>query len=128
MITDEILDQALSPNKMAQTRRYKQSQSAVPEVEKELEGGSLHLVPCRWSLSGWKYVKQDPGDHRFFNSPHRVNGQGIYSGNLSPSSKQKIMNILGGDNTSFDQRQWMNDTTAPDELGTTYAKHFSPTK
>jgi len=49
--------------------------------EPELEGGSLHLVPCRWSLSGWKYVKADPGDHKFFNNPHRINGQGIYTGN-----------------------------------------------
>jgi hypothetical protein len=52
--------------------------------EPELEGGSLHLVPCRWSLTGWKYVKVEPGDHKFFNSPHRINGQGIYTGNRSP--------------------------------------------
>jgi len=102
-ISDEILEQALSPNKKSMPRRaIQQSVSAVVPEEKELEGGSLHLVPCRWSLSGWKYVKQDPGDHRFFNSPHRVNGQGIYTGNQSPSQQKRIMGTLGKDATSFD--------------------------
>jgi hypothetical protein len=95
--------------------------------EKELEGGSLHLVPCRWSLSGWKYVKIDPSDHIFFNSPHRMNGHGIYTGNQSPAQKKKIMDMLGGDTSSFDQRQWIGGPQ-PEEIGTTYAKFFSPTK
>ena len=96
--------------------------------EKELEGGSLHLVPCRWSLTGWKYVKMDPSDHTYFNSPHRVNGQGIYTGNASPENKKKLQNIIGGDNTSFDQRQWMKDGPNAEESGTTYSKYFSATK
>lgn len=31
--------------------------------ERELKSGSLHLVPCRWSLTGWKYVMVDPAEH-----------------------------------------------------------------
>ena len=23
----------------------------------------LHLVPCRWERSGWRYVQKDPADH-----------------------------------------------------------------
>ena len=76
--------------------------NAIDAVEAELEGGSLHLVPCRWSLSGWKYVKVDPGDVQYFNSPHRINGQGIYSGYQSPSNKKKPQNLLNGDATTYD--------------------------
>jgi hypothetical protein len=85
-------------------------------------------VPCRWSLSGWKYVKVDPQEQKFFNSPHRINGQGIYTGNQSPANRKKIMRILGGDQGQIDQRRWMADELNADELGTTYSKHFSPTK
>ena len=70
----------------------------------------------------------DPSDHTYFNSPHRVNGQGIYTGNGSPANKKKLQNIIGGDNTSFDQRQWMKDGPNAEEIGTTYSKYFSATK
>ena len=90
-----------------------------------MEGGSLHLVPCRWSLTGWKYVKMDPA----FNSPHRINGQGIYTGNTSPQTKKKMLNILGGDSTGIVERKWIgDDKMSVEEIGTTYSKFFSPTK
>jgi hypothetical protein len=74
---------AASPAK-AKKLKAKPADLTDGSFEPELEGGSLHLVPCRWSLTGWKYVKVEPGEHKFFNSPHRINGQGIYTGNRSP--------------------------------------------
>lgn len=38
---------------------------------------NLHLVPCRWEKSGWRYVQKDPNVHNFFNNPNRVNSFGI---------------------------------------------------
>jgi len=38
---------------------------------------NLHLVPCRWAHSGWKYVQADPSDTRFFQNPNRVNNFGV---------------------------------------------------
>lgn len=109
-------------------KRVQTKRAAPKELEEpELEGGSLHLVPCRWSLSGWKYVKMDPGDHKYFNSPHRVNGQGIYTGPQSPSNAKKMQAILlNGDATTFEQRQW--GTQNEEKLSSTYSKHFSPAK
>ena len=37
---------------------------------------NIKLVPCRWSNTGQKYVKEDPSDQRFFSSPIRVNSHG----------------------------------------------------
>lgn len=38
---------------------------------------ALHLVPCRWERSGWRYVQADPGHTGFFNNPNRVNNFGV---------------------------------------------------
>jgi hypothetical protein len=38
---------------------------------------NLHLVPCRWERSGWRYVQKDPGTTRFFQNPNRVNNFGV---------------------------------------------------
>ena len=45
------------------------------------EQPKMHLVPCRWERSGWKYVQVDPKEHNFFNNPNRVNSFGIGSSN-----------------------------------------------
>ena len=37
---------------------------------------NMHLVPCRWEKSGWRYVQKDPGHIGFFNNPNRVNNFG----------------------------------------------------
>lgn len=42
---------------------------------------NLHLVPCRWERSGWRYVQKDPADVGFFNNPNRVNNFGVASNN-----------------------------------------------
>jgi hypothetical protein len=122
-----------TPVNNANTGKVKKTKKASDlmdgSYEPELEGGSLHLVPCRWSLTGWKYVKVEPGDQKFFNSPHRINGQGIYTGNQSPQTKKKMLNILGGDNTGIVERKWIgDDKMSAEEIGTTYTKFFSPTK
>ena len=50
----------------------------VLDMELDLENqGKMHLVPCRWSRSGWKYVEVDPKDHQFFKNPNRVNSFGV---------------------------------------------------
>ena len=52
------------------------------DVELDAEGQTkMHLVPCRWSRSGWKYVEVDPKDHQFFKNPNRVNSFGVTSPN-----------------------------------------------
>lgn len=37
---------------------------------------NMHLVPCRWERSGWRYVQKDPAKIGFFNNPNRVNNFG----------------------------------------------------
>ena len=37
---------------------------------------NMHLVPCRWERSGWRYVQRDPGAIGFFNNPNRMNSFG----------------------------------------------------
>ena len=49
-----------------------------PEEMYELES-DMKLVPCRWSRTGWKYVEQDPREHKFFGQPNRANAQGFFS-------------------------------------------------
>lgn len=73
-------------------------------------------------------MKVDPSDHNYFNSPHRINGHGIYTGHHSPSVKKKMQFLLNGDSTTYDQRQYMGDTNNKEDLGTTYKKFFSPSK
>lgn len=41
------------------------------------DGQQLHLVPCRWERSGWRYVQKDPQEHGFFRNPNRVNNFGV---------------------------------------------------
>lgn len=36
----------------------------------------MHLVPCRWSKNGWRYVEKDPHTQGFFNSPNKINSVG----------------------------------------------------
>jgi len=46
--------------------------------EHEIEmNKNLHLVPCRWERSGWRYVQKDPADEKFFKNPNRVNNFGV---------------------------------------------------
>ena len=37
------------------------------------EDENLHLVPCRWSKTGWRYMQQDPSQTQYFRNPNRVN-------------------------------------------------------
>ena len=50
---------------------------------------NLHLVPCRWERSGWRYVQVDPADQGFFNNPNRVNNFGIDSGKKRFASSRR---------------------------------------
>ena len=50
----------------------------------------MHLVPCRWEHSGWKYVQVDPKEHNFFNNPNRVNSIGMSSNNMKRARHQSV--------------------------------------
>ena len=60
------------------------SPSKFPKKDPYLADENIKLVPCRWSNSGWKYVKEEPQSQKFFNSPNRVNTFGF------PKSKSVI--------------------------------------
>lgn len=113
MTSESPLHQTLTNQKIKQNLHNTSINDHVDEPE--LEGGSLHLVPCRWSLSGWKYVKVDPNETKFFSNPHRVNGQGIYTGTQSPAVRKKMLNILGGDTVMLEQRKWIGEEMNNDE-------------
>ena len=51
---------------------------------------TMHLVPCRWEHSGWKYVQVDPKEHNFFNNPNRVNSIGMSSNNMKRARHQSV--------------------------------------
>ena len=74
----------------------------------------MHLVPCRWSKSGWKYVESDPSGTKFFTNPNRNNKMG-YSPEVNRDSKA----------ASFRQAEsqyYKNDN----EKLTTYGAFFKP--
>ena len=59
-------------------------------MDEEIEmNANLHLVPCRWERSGWRYVQKDPQAHGFFNNPNRVNSFGVDSGKRRFASSQR---------------------------------------
>ena len=49
------------------------------DLDVDCDMPKMHLVPCRWERSGWKYVQVDPKEHNFFKNPNRVNSFGIGS-------------------------------------------------
>jgi hypothetical protein len=71
------------------------------------------LVPCRWQRSGWKYVKVNPEEHKYFSNPNRVNSQGYSASSLS--NKQPIQKFYGAGVTAiardFDEVDRFANTT-----------------
>lgn len=49
----------------------------------------LHLVPCRWERSGWRYVQKDPAETKFFRNPNRVNNFGVQTEVKRHTSQQR---------------------------------------
>ena len=47
---------------------------------------NVRLVPDRWNPTGWKYVKSDPVNEKFFNSPNKINSVGPGYKNNSEAS------------------------------------------
>ena len=77
----------------------------------------MQLVPCRWQKSGWKYVEEDPGATRFFNSPHRVYSLGTSSYDCIPQ--------VGGSKVKQDRKATIDDRNRDDTLkNTTYKSTF----
>ena len=69
----DLNSRAAEVNEMVDPRQFDQMDAEMTM------NANLHLVPCRWSPSGWRYVQKDPNDHRFFNNPNRVNNFGVAS-------------------------------------------------
>ena len=67
---------------------------------------NMHLVPCRWERSGWRYVQRDPGAIGFFNNPNRINSFGAapvqkrFASSLNRESFYKSANRSAFGNTS----------------------------
>jgi hypothetical protein len=80
----------------------------------------LHLVPCRWERSGWRYVQKDPADVGFFNNPNRVNNFGV----AAPQGNNR--NTLGGSqirkDSFYNSRSAFSNTKTP--TMTTYGRSF----
>ena len=63
----------------------------------------LHLVPCRWERSGWRYVQRDPAGHQFFNNPNRVNNFGVAPERRRFVSQQRESFYKTGNRSAFSQ-------------------------
>ena len=83
----------------------------------------MHLVPCRWERSGWKYVQIDPKEHNFFNNPNRVNSFGIKQHAKGPrrGSVQRTTLYNPNQHSAFDRK-------VRRESDTTYGRFFSETR
>jgi hypothetical protein len=78
----------------------------------------MHLVPCRWSRSGWKYVEVDPAGHNFFKNPNRVNSFGITSPGKARKGGSVIRRGYHQSKSAFGETQ--------DKAGqTTYGRSFA---
>ena len=89
------------------------------DVELDLEGQTkMHLVPCRWSRSGWKYVEVDPIQHNFFKNPNRVNSFGVTSPDKVRKGGSVIRRGFASSKSAFDQG---NEAVANQ---TTYGRSF----
>jgi hypothetical protein len=73
---------------------------------------NLHLVPCRWERSGWRYVQKDPADHGFFNNPNRVNNFGVDSGKKRFASSNRRDSFYNtGNRSAFGVEKKIGETT-----------------
>lgn len=89
------------------------------DVELDLEGQTkMHLVPCRWSRSGWKYVEVDPIQHNFFKNPNRVNSFGVASPSKVRKGGSVVRRDFGQSKSAFVQG---NEATGNQ---TTYGRSF----
>ena len=71
---------------------------------------NLHLVPCRWERSGWRYVQKDPADVGFFNNPNRVNNFGVEGKRRAASNKRDSFYNTQS-KSAFGKSQKPRDTT-----------------
>ena len=90
------------------------------DIELDAEGQTkMHLVPCRWSRSGWKYVEVDPKDHTFFKNPNRVNSFGVTSPQKGRKGGSVARSTFQTSKSAFGQKP-----QAP-ESQTTYGRFFA---
>ena len=73
----------------------------------------MHLVPCRWSKTGWKYVEVDPKNVNFLNNPNRVNSFGVEKRNASNPHGARSRQIALASKSAFaeNRRGSRNETT-----------------
>ena len=92
-------------------------------MDDEMEmNANLHLVPCRWERSGWRYVQRDPGQQEFFNNPNRVNSFGVDSGkkrHVSQNARGSFYNTANNRSAFGAPRNNLGETT----YGRTFARN-----
>ena len=113
---DEL--RGLSKTITQSTRNAEALQDAIDYDPDEMP--KMHLVPCRWQRTGWKYVEADPGTQNFFNNPNRVNSFGI-----SPKEGNKNMGHQRGrsmGSSFFNKRSSVHKPQFHGE--TTYGRFF----
>ena len=64
---------------------------------------NLHLVPCRWERSGWRYVQKDPADTQFFQNPNRVNNFGVNAEKKRFASSNRESFYRSANKSAFDR-------------------------
>ena len=81
-----------------------------PSIEEETTGlfedrATMHLVPCRWSKNGFKYVQVDLKDHnKFFKNPNRVNGHGKREKSTNAAPTLNIRHMYSSTGTYNERR------------------------
>ncbi len=84
---------------------------------------NLHLVPCRWSPTGWRYVQKDPKEQKFFNNANRVNNFGVASDRKRHQSTGMRQTMFKSTNRSAFNPHATNKSRADQ---TTYGSSFIP--
>ena len=83
----------------------------------------LHLVPCRWERSGWRYVQAAPGQIGFFNNPNRVNNFGV----MADNKQRRYDSAVRGGSSNFYMTSNKSAFGQVKNIGeTTYGQNFIP--
>lgn len=88
----------------------------------EEPAANLKLVPCRWAHTGWKYVKAEPSDEKFFTNPNRVNSLGhnyMKKANRLQAKRERASSTVKDEAMHY---------LSQDEFKTSYNRFFDPKK
>ena len=119
---DELNSRASHMNNLNSAKQIKPPLYEEPYDSESNEQPTMHLVPCRWEHSGWKYVQVDPKNHNFFNNPNRINSHGI-SNNPKRASRHQSVKRESYYGTS--QKSAFAGVSERKQSDTTYGRFFS---